>query len=67
VLLLVVPAWALRLNGSFMGLEDQVQYQASPFVRGNADCDNCRVEGRAVPTHAMQAYRMERRYSSTHS
>ena len=48
-------------------MEDQVQYQASPFVRGNAECDKCRVKGTAVPMHAMQAYRMEKRYSSTHS
>jgi len=48
-------------------MEDQAQYKASPFVRGNTDCDNCRVKGRAVPMHAMQAYRMEWRYISTHS
>ena len=48
-------------------MEDQVQYQASPSVRGNADCDNCRVKGRAVPMQAMQACRMEKRCISTHS
>jgi len=40
-------------------MENRVQYKTSPFVRGNAYCDNCRVKGRAVPMHAMQAHRME--------
>ena len=48
-------------------MEEQVRFQASPFMRGNTDCDNCMVKGKAVPVHAMRTYRMEQRSISTHS
>lgn len=48
-------------------MEEQVQFQASPFVRGNTDCDNYMVKGKDVPMHEMKAYRVEQRYISAQS
>jgi hypothetical protein len=49
-------------------VEDQVRFQASLFVRGKTDCDNCmvKVKVKADPMHVMKAYRKEQRYISTH-
>jgi hypothetical protein len=48
-------------------MEDHVQLQANPFVKGNKDYDKQMMKSKAVPMHAMKAYRVEQRYISTYS